>query len=89
MKFNYAQVGTELKTINYGGCFIHDNVLYIKTDAEKQQPDPDFIKIMVVDLEDGTGDYLFSDTLVIPVEAEINFRVNWWLWKFSSIKRKR
>ena len=73
MKINYAQVGTELKTINYGGCFIYDNVLYIKTDAEKQQPDPDFIKIMVVDLEDGTVDYLFSDTLVMPVDAEINF----------------
>ena len=71
MKINYAQVGTELKTINYGGCFIHDNVLYIKTDTEKQ-PDPDFIKIMVVDLEDGTVDYLFSDTLVMPVNAEIN-----------------
>ena len=73
MKINYAQVGTELKTINYGGCFIHDNVLYIKTDTEKQLPDPDFIKIMVVDLEDGTVDYLFSDTLVMPVDAEINF----------------
>ena len=80
MKINWAesQVGTELKMINYGECFIHDNVLYIKTDTEKQLPDPDFIKIMVVDLEDGTVDYLFSDTLVMPVEAEINF-----------IKRKR
>ena len=80
MNINWAesQVGTELKMINYGGCFIHDNVLYIKTDAEKQQHDTDFIKIMVVDLEDGTVDYLFSDTLVMPVEAEINF-----------IKRKR
>ena len=76
MKINYAQVGTELKTINYGGCFIHDNVLYIKTNAEKQQPDPDFRKIMVVDLEDGVVDYLFSDTIVMPVEAEINFRGN-------------
>lgn len=75
MKINWteSQVGTELKTITFGGCFIHDNVLYIKTDTEKQQPDPDFIKIMVVDLEDGTVDYLFSDTLVIPVDAEINF----------------
>ena len=72
MKINYAQVGTELKTINYGGSFIHDNVLYIKTDTEKQLPDPDFIKIMVVDLEDGTVDYLFSDTLVMTVNAEIN-----------------
>ena len=76
MKINYAQVGTELKTINYGGCFIHDNVLYIKTDAEKQQPNTDFIKIMVVDLEDGTVDYLFSDTLVIPIDAEIKINGN-------------
>lgn len=74
MKINWAesQVGIELKMINYGGCFIHDGVLYIKTDTEKQLPDPDFIKIMVVDLEDGTVDYLFSDTLVMPVNAEIN-----------------
>lgn len=80
MKINWAesQVGTELKTINYGGCFIHDDVLYIKTDAEKQLHHSDFIRIMVVDLEDGTVDYLFSDTLVMPVDAEI-----------SSIKRKR
>lgn len=77
MKINWAesQVVTELKTINYGRCFIHDNVLYIKTDTEKQS-DHDFIRIMVVDLEDGTVDYLFSDTLVIPVDAEINFRGN-------------
>ena len=79
MKINWAesQVGTELKMINYGGCFIYDNVLYIKTDTEKQL-DNDLMRIMVVDLEDGTVDYLFSDTLVMPVEAEI-----------SSIKRKR
>ena len=78
MKINWAksQVGTELKTINYGGCFIHDDVLYIKTDIEKQLPDTDLIRIMVVVLEDGTVDYLFSDTLVMPVEAEINFRGN-------------
>ena len=78
MKINWveSQVGTELKTINNGGCFIYDNVLYIKTNTEEQQPDPDFIKIMVVDLEDGVVDYLFSDTLVMPVEAEINFRGN-------------
>lgn len=74
MKINWAQsqVVTALKTINYGGCFIYDNVLYIKTDTEKQL-DNDLMRIMVVDLEDGTVDYLFSDTLVIPVEAEINF----------------
>lgn len=78
MKINWAgyQVGTELKMISKGGCFIYDNVLYIRTNTEEQQPDPDFIKIMVVDLEDGTMDYLFPDTLVMPVEAEINFRGN-------------
>ena len=77
MKINWAQsqVVTALKTINYGGCFIYDNVLYIKTDTEKQL-DNDLMRIMVVDLEDGTVDYLFSDTLVMPVEAEINFRGN-------------
>ena len=78
MKINWEeyQVGTELKMINNSGCFIYDNVLYIKTNTEEEQPDPDFRKIMVVDLEDGTVDYLFSDTLVMPVEAEINFRGN-------------
>lgn len=78
MKINWAeyQVGTELKMITFGGCFIHDNVLYIKTDTEEEQPDPDFRKIMVVALEDGVVDYLFSDTLVMPVKAEINFRGN-------------
>ena len=75
MKINWAgyQVGTELKVINHGGCFIYDNVLYIKTDTEKQLPHSDVIKIMVVDLKEGTVDYLFSDTLVMPVDAEINF----------------
>lgn len=78
MKINWAeyQVGTELKMISNGGCFIYDHVLYIKTNTEEEQPDPDFRKIMVVDLEDGVVDYLFSDTLVMPVEAEINFRGN-------------
>ena len=78
MKINWEeyQVGTELKMINNGGRFIYDNVLYIKTNTEEEQPDPDFRKIMVVDLEDGVVDYLFSDTLVMPVEAEINFRGN-------------
>ena len=77
MKINWAgyQVGTELKVINHGGCFIYDNVLYIRTDTEKQL-DNDLMRIMVVDLEDGTVDYLFSDTLVMPVDAEINFRGN-------------
>lgn len=78
MKINWVEsVGIELKMINNGGCFIHDNVLYIKTDTEEQQPDPDFIKIMVVDLEDGIVDYFFSDTIVIPIEAEINFEGNY------------
>lgn len=79
MKINWAQsqVVTALKTINYGGCFIYDNVLYIKTDTEKQLGN-DLMRIMVVDLENGVVDYLFSNTSVMPVEAEINF-----------IKRKR
>lgn len=78
MKINWEeyQVGTELKMINYGGCFVYDNVLYIKTNTKEEQPDPDFIKIMVVDLDNGVVDYLFSDTLVMPVKAEINFRGN-------------
>ena len=78
MKINWKeyQVGTELKMISNGRCFIYDHVLYIKTNTEEEQPDPDFRKIMVVDLEDGVVDYLFSDTLVMPVEAEINFRGN-------------
>lgn len=76
MKINWveSQVGTKLETINYGGCFIYDNVLYIKTDTEERYPN--FIRIMVVDLDDGTVDYLSSDVLVMPVEAEINFGGN-------------
>ena len=78
MKINWVgyQIGAELKTINNGGCFIYDNVLYIKTNTEEQQPDHDFTKIMVVDLEDGTVYYLFSDTLVMPVDAEIRINGN-------------
>ena len=74
MKINWYEswFGVQLKTLKNGDCFLYDQVLYIKTDTEKQLPDPDFIKIMVVDLEDGTVDYLFSDTLVMPVNAEIN-----------------
>lgn len=77
MKINWAesQVVTELKTITFGGCFIYDNVLYIKTDTEKQL-DNDLMRIMVVDLENGVVDYLFSNTSVMPVKAEINFGVN-------------
>ena len=78
MKINWVgyQIGAELKTINNGGCFIYDNVLYIKTNTEEQQPDHDFRKIMVIDLEDGTVYYLFSDTLVMPVDAEIRINGN-------------
>ena len=78
MKINWVgyQIGAELKTINNGGCFIYDNVLYIKTNTEEQQPDHDFIKIMVIDLEDGAVYYLFSDTLVMPVDAEIRINGN-------------
>ena len=78
MKINWveSQVGTELKTINNGGCFIYDNVLYIKTNTEEEQPDPDFRKIMVVVFDVCFVDYLFSDTLVIPIDAEINANDN-------------
>lgn len=78
MKINWIgyQIGAELKTINNGGCFIYGGVLYIKTNTEKQQPDPDFIKIMVVNLEDGAVYYLFSDTIVKPIDAEIRINGN-------------
>ena len=78
MKINWSEsCGKELKMVKNGGCFLHDDVLYIKTDTEEQQPDPDFTKIMAVDLEDGIVDYFFSDTIVIPIEAEINFEGNY------------
>ena len=78
MKINWHESwsGVQLKTLKNGDCFLYDQVLYIKTNTEEEQPDPDFRKIMVVDLEDGVVDYLFSDTLVMPIEAEINFRGN-------------
>ena len=78
MKINWHEswFGVQLKTLKNGDCFLYDQMLYIKTDTEEQQPDPDFIKIMVVDLEDGIVDYFFSDTLVIPVDAEINANGN-------------
>ena len=78
MKINWAgyQIGVDLKSINNGVCFIYNDVLYIKTNIEEELPDHDFIKIMVVDLEDGTVDYLFSDTLVIPIDAEIRINGN-------------
>ena len=78
MKINWYEpcFGVQLKTLKNGDCFLYDQMLYIKTDTEEQQPDPDFIKIVVVDLEDDIVDYLFSDTLVMPVEAEINANDN-------------
>ena len=78
MKINWAeyQVGTELKMISHGGCFIYDHVLYIKTNIEEQQLNNDFIKIMAVDLENGIAEYFFRDTIVIPIDAEINANDN-------------
>lgn len=78
MKINWYEswFSVQLKTLKNGDCFLYDQVLYIKTNTEEEQPDPDFRKIMVVDLEDGVVDYLFSDTLVMPVEAEINANGN-------------
>lgn len=73
MKINWHEswFGVQLKTLKNGDCFLYDQMLYIKTNIEEQQSDPDFIKIMVVDLENGVVDYLFSNTSVIPVDAEI------------------
>ena len=78
MKINWVgyQVGAELKAINNGGCFLHKDVLYIKTDIEEPQLNNDFTKITVVDLENGIVDYLFSDTLVMPIDAEIRINGN-------------
>ena len=78
MKINWYEpcFGVQLKTLKNGECFIYDNVLYIKTNVEEQQPDPDFIKIMAVDLEDGIAEYFFTDTIVIPIDAEINANGN-------------
>lgn len=74
MKINWFEpnLGVYLKTLEDGACFLYDQVLYIKTNVEEQQPDPDFIKIMAVDLEDGIAEYFFTDTIVIPINAEIN-----------------
>ena len=72
MKINWHEswFGVQLKTLKNGDCFLYDQILYIKTDTEKQL-DNDLISIMVVDLENGVVDYLFSNTSVIPVDAEI------------------
>lgn len=78
MKINWYEnnLSVYLKTLENGDCFLYDQVLYIKTNVEKEQPDPDFRKIMVVDLEDGIVDYFFTDTIVIPINAEINANGN-------------
>ena len=78
MKINWYEpcLGVQLKTLSNGTCFLYDQVLYIKTNTEEQQPDPDFTKIMAVDLEDGIVEYFFSDTIVIPIEAEITANDN-------------
>lgn len=73
MKINWYEswFGVQLKTLKNGDCFLYDQVLYIKTDTEKQLGN-DLIRIMVVDLENGVVDYLFSNTSVRPVKAKIN-----------------
>lgn len=78
MKINLFEpcLGVQLKTLKNGDCFLYDQILYIKTNTEEQQPDPDLIKIMAVDLEDGIVEYFFSDTIVIPIDAEINANGN-------------
>lgn len=78
MKINWYEpcLGVQLKTLSNGACFLYDQVLYIKTNIEEQQPDSDFTKIMAVDLEDGIVEYFFSDTIVIPIEAEITANDN-------------
>lgn len=78
MKINLYEpcFGVQLKTLKNGDCFLYDQMLYIKTNTEKQQPDPDFIKIMVVDLEDGIVELFCPNTIVIPIDAEINANGN-------------
>ena len=78
MKINWFEpcLDVKLKTLKKGDCFLYNQVLYIKTNIEEPQLNNDFIKIMAVDLEDGTVDYLFRDTIVIPIDAEINANDN-------------
>ena len=78
MKINWYEpcLSVQLKTLKKGDCFLYNQVLYIKTNIEEQQLNNDFIKIMAVDLEDGTVDYFFTDTIVIPIDAEINANDN-------------
>ena len=78
MKINWYEpcFGVQLKTLKNGDCFLYDQVLYIKTNIEEPELNNDFIKIMAVDLEDGTVEYFFRDTIVIPIDAEINANDN-------------
>ena len=78
MKINWFEpcLDVKLKTLKKGDCFLYNQVLYIKTNIEEQQLNNDFIKIMAVDLEDGIAEYFFTDTIVMPVEAEINANGN-------------
>ena len=68
MKINWYEpcLGVYVETIKNGACFLYDQVLYIKTNGEEQQPE-----IMAVDLEDGTVEFFCPDTIVIPIDAEI------------------
>ena len=78
MKINWFEpcLDVKLKTLKKGDCFLYNQVLYIKTNIEEPQLNNDFIKIMAVDLEDGIAEYFFTDTIVMPVEAEINANGN-------------
>ena len=78
MKINWHEswFGVQLKTLKNGDCFLYDQVLYIKTNIEEPPLNNDFIKIMAVDLENGNAEYFFRDTIVIPIDAEINANDN-------------
>ena len=73
MKINWYEpcFGVQLKTLKKGDCFLYNQVLYIKTNGEEQQPE-----IMAVDLEDGNVEFFCPDTIVIPIDAEINANDN-------------
>lgn len=73
MKINWLEpcIGSELQTIKNGACFIYDDTLYLKTDVEEQQRNSTLKRVLAVDLEDGVADYFFTDTIVIPIKAEI------------------
>ena len=73
MKINWYEpcFGVQLKTLKNGDCFLYDQMLYIKTNGEEQQPE-----IMAVDLEDGNVEFFCPDTIVIPIDAEINANDN-------------